>query len=121
MSSLFLFWLCSFFLEDRNYFFSSIFFRNNDFPKVVVILFFGLFFFVFGFALFFWRTGNPFFLALLVFIDHSHSISRHKPSQNMCGFVASLQAFVAKAVIACDHWCPYIVRHRANTCMETRL
>ena len=71
------------------------------------------------------------FLALLVSIDHSHSISRHrphKPSQkfNMCDFVASTQAFVAKAVIVCVHWCPYIVKHRAvvrpaNTCMETRL
>ena len=57
------------------------------------------------------------FLALLVSIDHSLSISRHrprKPSQkfNMCDFVASSQAFVTKAGIACDHWCPYIARHR---------
>ena len=60
--------------------------------------------------------------ALSVSIGHSHSISRHrprKPSQkfNMCDFVARSQAFVAKAVIACDHWCPYIVRHRALLCV----
>ena len=72
------------------------------------------------------------FLALLVSIDHSHSISRHRPRKlsqkfKMCDCVASWQAFVAKAVIACDHWCSYIVRHRAlvvrpaNTCIETRL
>ena len=35
----------------------------------------------------------------------------------MCDFVASSQAFVAKAVIACDHWCPYILRHRALLCV----
>ena len=53
-------------------------------------------FFVFGFALFFQSTENIFFLALLVSIDHSHSISQHKPSQkfNMCDFVVSSQAFV---------------------------
>ena len=64
-------------------------------------------------------TENLFlFLALLVSIDHSHSISRHRPSQkfNMCDLVASSQAFVAKAVIACDHWCPYTVRHSALLC-----
>ena len=86
------------------------FIRNNDFPNVVVI---------FGFALFFWRTGNLFFLALLVSIDHSHTILQHKPSQkfNMCAFVESSQAFVAKAVIACVHRCPYIVRRRALLCV----
>ena len=68
---------------------------------------------------FFWRNETLFFLALLVSIDHSHSTSRHKPSQkfNMRDFVASSQAFVAKAVIACDHWCPYILRHRALLCV----
>ena len=35
----------------------------------------------------------------------------------MCDFVASSQAFVAKAEIACDHWCPYILRHRAPLCI----
>ena len=46
----------------------------------------------------------------------------------MCDFFARSQAFVAKAVIACDHWCPSIHREAprvvvrpANTCMETRL
>ena len=69
--------------------------------------------------LFFSEDGKSFlFLALLVSIDHSHSISRHrprKPSQkfNMCDFVATSQAFVAKAVIVCVHWCPYILRHWA--------
>ena len=45
-------------------------------------------------------------------------ISRNKPRMNsqmfnMCYFVASTQAFVAKAEIACEHWCLYIERHRA--------
>ena len=106
-----MFWLCSFFFRrtENNFCFLH-FIRNNDFPNVVVI---------FGFALFFWRTGNL-FLALLVSIDHSHSISRHKPSQkfNMCDFVARSQAFVVKAVIACDYWCPYIVKHRALLCVQ---
>ena len=58
---------------------------------------------------------------LLVSIDHSDSISRHRPRKplqkfNMCDFVASSQAFVVKAVIACDHWCPYIVRHSTLLC-----
>ena len=41
-----------------------------------------------------------------------------KPSQkfNMSDFVLGLQAFVAKAGIACDHWCPYIERHRCASC-----
>ena len=79
-------------------------------------------FFCFWLCSFFSKDRKSFYLALLVSIDHSHSISRHKPSRklNMCDFVASSQAFVAKAVIACDHWCPYIVRP-TNTCMETRL
>ena len=82
-----------------------------------------LFFLVFGFARFFQKTENIFcFLRCGFSIDLSHSISRHrplKPSQkfNMCDFVASSQAFAAKAVIACDHWCPYIVRHRALLCV----
>ena len=61
-------------------------------------------------------------LALSVPIGHNHSISRHRlgiSSQkfNKCDFVASTQAFVAKAGIACEHWCPYIVRHRAPLCV----
>ena len=35
----------------------------------------------------------------------------------MCAFVESSQAFVAKAVIACVHRCPYIVRRRALLCV----
>ena len=109
-SLFFCFWLCFLFRRTENNFCFLHFIRNNDFPNVVVI---------FGFALFFWRTGNLFFLALLVSIDHSHSTSRHKPSQkfNMCDFVASSQALVAKAVIACDHWYPYILRRRALLCV----
>ena len=30
---------------------------------------------------------------------------------------ARRQAFVAKAVIACEHWCPYILRYRALLCV----
>ena len=75
---------------------------------------------VFCFALF-WRTENLFgFFALLVSIDHSHSVSWHrprKPSQKfkMCDFVASSQAFVAKAGIDCDHWRPSI---HCEACMD---
>ena len=62
------------------------------------------------------------FLALLASISHSRSISWHRPCKllqkfNMCNFVASTQAFVSKAVIVCDHWCLYIVRHRALLCV----
>ena len=84
----FLFLALLFFFGGQKIIFAFLhFIRNNDFPNVVVI---------FGFALFFWRTGNLFFLALLVSIDHSHSISRHRPSQkfNMCDFVVTSQAFV---------------------------
>ena len=71
--------------------------------KAVVIVF------VFSFALFFSEDRKYFlFLALLVSIDHSRSISRHrprKPSQkfNTCDFVATSQAFVGKAVIIGVH------------------
>ena len=42
----------------------------------------------------------------------------YSPSQkfNMCDFVASSQDFAAKAVIACDHWCPSIMKHRVLLC-----
>ena len=30
------------------------------------------------------------------------------PQFNMCDFVASTQAFIAKAKIACEQWCLYI-------------
>ena len=71
-----------------------------------------------------------FVIALLVSIYHSHSKSLHKPSQkfNMCDFFARSQPFIAKAVIACDHWCSYMVRYCSllcvlltHACMETRL
>ena len=70
-------------------------------------------------ALLFFFEGQKIVSFLLVSVDHKHSISQHKPSQkfNMWDFVASSQAFVAKAVIACDHWCLYIVKHRALLCV----
>ena len=46
-----------------------------------------------------------------------HIAAQASQKFNMCDFVASSQAFVAKAVIACDHWCLYIVRHRALLCV----
>ena len=76
-----------------------------------------LVFFLFLALLFFSEDRKSlFFLALLVFIEHSHSISRHRPRKllqkfNICEFVARSQAFVAKAGIACEHWSLYIVRH----------
>ena len=82
---------------------------NNDVPKVVVIKW------SFGFAFCFRQK-------ILVSIGFSHSISRHGPcipSQkfNICDFVASTQAFVAKAGIAREHWCLYIERHRVLLCI----
>ena len=35
----------------------------------------------------------------------------------MCNFVASSHAFVVKAGLDCDHWCPYIVRRRVPLCV----
>ena len=63
-------------------------------------------------SLFFLEKKKSFLCpALLIPIGHSHSILWHRPritSQkfNMCDFVA-------KAGIACEHWCPIIERHRA--------
>ena len=56
------------------------------------------------------------------FYRSQSSISRHRPRKltlkfNMCDFVATSQAFVAKVVIVCVHWCPHIVRHRAPLCV----
>ena len=77
---------------------------------------------IYSFAFFFRRRKFFFCSALSIPTGHSHSISWHRPripSQkfNMCDFVASTQAFIAKAGIACDHWCPYILRHRALWCV----
>ena len=77
---------------------------------------------IYSFAFFFRRRKFFFCSALSIPTGHSHSISWHRPripSQkfNMCDFVASTQAFIAKAGIACDHWCPYILRHRALLCV----
>ena len=55
-------------------------------------------------------------------VGFNRSQSQHIAAQasqkfKMCDFVASSQAFVAKAGIDCDHWCPYILRHRALMCV----
>ena len=42
-----------------------------------------------------------------------HIAAQASQKLNMCDYVASSQAFVGKAGIAWEHWCPYIVRHRA--------
>ena len=72
-----------------------------------------LYFFYFEFCSFF---GQKIFLwpALSVATGRTHSISRHRPrkSSTCCDFVASTQAFVAKAGTACEHWCLYTERHR---------
>ena len=68
--------------------------------------------------LYFWFCSFvPVSCVIGFYIGHSHSISRHRPLKplqkfNMCDFVATLKALVAKAVIVCVHWCLYIVRHR---------
>ena len=78
-----------------------------------------LYFFVLSFALFFRRAENLF---LSCVIGSHRSQSQHIAAQasqkfNMCDFVASTHAFIAKAGIACEHWCPYIVKHRAPLCV----
>ena len=57
--------------------------------------------------------------ALLVYIGHSHSILQYRPRKhsqifNMRRFVASTQAFVAKAGISWEHWYSYIERRCAS-------
>ena len=69
------------------------------------------FFVLFELCSFFRRTENLF---VSYVIGPYRSQSQHIATQasqkfNMFDFVASMQAFIAKAVIACDHWCPYIV------------
>ena len=73
-----------------------------------------LYLFVLSFALFSRKTENIF--AFWV-IGSDRSQSQHIAAQalqklKMCDFFASSHAFIAKAGIACDHWCPYIERHR---------
>ena len=59
-------------------------------------------YFLFLALLFFSEDRKSFsYFALSVSVGHSHSISRHRPSEpprkfNMCGFVVSSQAFVEK-------------------------
>ena len=79
-----------------------------------------LYFFCFELCSFFHGRQEIFLhSALLVSTDHSHSISRHRPckSSTCVNFFASSHAFIAKAGIACEHWCPYIKRHRAPLCV----
>ena len=76
--------------------------RNNDFPKVVVTFLFLALLSLFG--------GQKIFFVSCV-VGFYRSQSQHIAAQasqasqkfNMCDFVASSQAFVAKAVIDCDH------------------
>ena len=86
--------------------------RNRGFPKAVVV------FYVFSFALFF-GGQKIFFVSCVVGFYRSQSqriAAQASQKFNMCDFVASSQAFAVKAGIACDHWCPYIMRHRAPLC-----
>ena len=74
--------------------------------------------FVFNLASFFSKNRKS-FLCPALSVPKSHSISGHRPripSQkfNTYDFVASTQVFVAKAGIACEHWCPYIQRRCAS-------
>ena len=65
--------------------------------------------------LFFFGGQKIFFISRIVSFYRSQSqniATQASQKSNMCNFVARSQAFVAKAVIACDHWCPYIMRHR---------
>ena len=78
-----------------------------------------LHFFVLSFALFFWKTE---IFLVTCFIGSHRSQSQHIVAQasqkfNMCDFVASSHAFIAKAGTACEHWCTYIERHRAPSCV----
>ena len=72
-------------------------------------------FFVFSIA----RNRKSFFFALLVSIGHSHSIHRGAGLAKVqhVRLCCESQAFVAKAGTDCDHWCLYIVRHRAPLCV----
>ena len=84
--------------------------RNNDFPKAVGI-------FCFLLSLFFRKTENSFVSCVVGFYRWQ---SQHIAAQSSQKFniVASSEAFVAKAGIDCDHWCPYVVRHIALLCLQ---
>ena len=78
-----------------------------------------LYFIVLSFAPFSW--GQTIFTVSCVigfYASQSQHIVAHASQKfYTCDFVASSPVFVAKAVIACEHWCPYIVRHRAPLCI----
>ena len=72
-------------------------------------------FFVFSFAL----NRKSFFLRFwfLQVTVTAYIAAQASQKSNTFEFVASSQAFIAKAGIDCDHWCPYIVRHRVPLCV----
>ena len=74
--------------------------------------------FLFLALLFFSKNKKSFlFLALLVSIDHSHSISRHRLRKLSKSSTCATLLRGCRLLFACDHWCPNIVRHRALLCV----
>ena len=90
-----------------------------------------LLYFLFWALLFFRRTENLFVTcAIGSHRSQSQNIAAQASQKcNTCDCAASTQAFIAKAGISFEQWCPYIGRHgaplwvvrRANTCMEISL
>ena len=71
------------------------------------------FFLVLSFVLFVSEDRKNRFVSCVVGSHRSklqHIVAQTSQKFNMCDFVASRHAFIAKAGIACDHWCPYIER-----------
>ena len=71
-------------------------------------------------ALLFFSGGQKIFFVSCV-IGFHRSQSQHIAAQASQALVkvqhvASLQAFVAKAGIVCEHWCLYIGRHQVPLC-----
>ena len=65
------------------------------------------------------RTKNIFVSCI---IGSHRPQSQHITAQalqkfSVCDFVTSTEAFIAKVGIACEHWCPYIERHRTPLCI----
>ena len=68
----------------------------------------------------FFRKSEKSFVSCV--IGSHRSLSQHIAAQasqkfNMCDFVSITQAFIAMAEIACEHWCPYVERHRSQLCV----
>ena len=80
------------------------------------------YFFVLSFALFCRRTENIFVFCVIGTHRSQHIAAEALQKFNICDFVASTKAFIAKAGIACEQWetLSAVVRP-ANTCMETSL